>query len=206
MAQLQVPMGLPSTLDEYTFLLFPLSVASVGVAALASIPGLIAIQSQIRHRTPRDNFYEDVDGVSTPEAVAAFSNKRPKAAALLLSILSLGTSVAVSVLSTLSSGRDGLFLENWLVSAALAAVLLQVICISAHHSSVKSHDLGVWAMISSVFAAVAIILQARHIAEDLDTFNDAAFILRAVNAVTSPFWRLPALLSLDARTSSIMAI
>lgn len=95
----------------------PLAAAGLAVVGLTGLPGLFAILSQIRNRTPKDNFYEDLDGKATPESIAAFSNKKPKTAILLLSILGVGLSVAVSVLATLNPTRDDLLLPNWLYTA-----------------------------------------------------------------------------------------
>ena len=95
----------------------PLSAAGLAVVGAATLPGISAIVVQNRNRTPKDNFYEDIDGKSTPEAVAAFSQKIPKTAILLLSVVGFGLSVAISVLSTLNSGPHGLFVVNWLSTA-----------------------------------------------------------------------------------------
>lgn len=104
-------------------LLLALSAAGVGIAGLASLPAGFAILSQLRHRTPRDNFYKDVDGSSTPETVASFSNKSAKAAILTLSIVSFASSISVSVLSTLNPHQHGLTVENWLATVALVSLL-----------------------------------------------------------------------------------
>lgn len=94
--------------------LTPLSAAGLAVVGLSGLPGLFAILAQIRNRTPKDNFYEDIDGKATPESIAAFSNTRPKVAILTLSVLGLGLSVAISVLDTLHPTYDGMLLPNWL--------------------------------------------------------------------------------------------
>lgn len=98
--------------------LLPLSAAGLGLSALFSIPAIAAVLNQIRRGAPRDNFYEDRDGKSTPEAVAKFSNRTPKTVIRLFSSLGLATSTSISVLTTLDSTRYGLFLENWLVTAS----------------------------------------------------------------------------------------
>lgn len=91
-----------------------LSAAGLGVTGLIALPAFFAQLSQIRDRTPRDNFYQDVDGKSTPETMAAFSNTKPKVCLLIFSITGLGLSLAVTVLSILHPLGDGLALENWL--------------------------------------------------------------------------------------------
>lgn len=97
---------------------FPLSVVSLAVAAVATLPGAFGIIAQTRNRTPRDNFYEDKDGKATPESMAAFSNRRPKAFIIGLAIVGLGTSIAVSALSMSDSHSDNPNLVNWLITVA----------------------------------------------------------------------------------------
>ncbi|KAL9479999.1 hypothetical protein ACSS6W_004785 [Trichoderma asperelloides] len=171
--------------DQFSSFVLPLSIAGLTVVGLFSLPGLFALLSQIRNRTPKDNFYSDIDGTSTPEAVAAFSNKRPKIAILLFSLTSFGTSLAHSILSSLHADRYGLFVPSWLITAALAAIVLQAVCISAHRSPVKSHDLGIWSFGSSFIAILISILQAHHASRLGATKNDAAFILRIVSLVAT---------------------
>lgn len=96
----------------------PVSVAGLVVVGLAALPGLLAIVSQMRSRKPKDNFYEDVDGKSTPESIAAFSNWRIKTAILVLSLIGFGLSVTVSLLAILNPGLDGFLLVNWLTTAS----------------------------------------------------------------------------------------
>lgn len=71
----------------------------------------------MRRRAPKDNFYEDRDGKSTPEAIASFSNKRHKGTILVFSLICFGTSTAVSALTSINHGR-GESLEAWLVTAS----------------------------------------------------------------------------------------
>lgn len=130
--------------------ILPLAAVGLGIVGLASLPGLSAIRTQIRNRTPRDNFYEDVDGKSTPEAIAAFSQKREKIAILVLASLSFDTSIAVSILSTLNVSHDGLLLVNWLSTATSVSVKLSpkdghfilISDISCHRVSFSSSPLS----------------------------------------------------------------
>lgn len=92
--------------------------AGLGLVALATTPALVAVINQLRKRTPKDNFYEDVDGKSTPESIAAFSNRLPKILILVSSATGLGTSIAVSVLSSLHGSSNELLLKNWLLTGA----------------------------------------------------------------------------------------
>lgn len=99
-------------------MLLPLSAVGLGLSSLFSIPATAAVLNQVRRGAPKDNFYEDRDGKSTPEAVAAFSNRVPKTVILLFSSLGLATSISISVLTTLEPARYGLFLESWLATAS----------------------------------------------------------------------------------------
>ena len=99
-------------------LLLPVSGAALGVVGLVSIPALGAITRQVRNGAPKDNFYEDRDGKSTPEAMAAFSNKWPKTMGFIFSATGLGTSIAFSVLETINRHQHDLFLPNWLTVAS----------------------------------------------------------------------------------------
>jgi hypothetical protein len=98
-------------------LLFPLAIASLVLVALLTTPPSWTLWKQIRKKAPKDNFYEDRDGKSTPEAVAAFSNTKHKATVLLFSVIGAGTSIAVSVLTAIESEPEQV-LESWLVTAS----------------------------------------------------------------------------------------
>jgi hypothetical protein len=99
-------------------LVLPLTSVGLAFVALCASPAIIAILTQLRDRTPKDNFYEDRDGKATPESIAAFSNRRPKTVILLLSSVGAGTSIAIAILSTIDRVKYGSFLENWLIAAA----------------------------------------------------------------------------------------
>lgn len=96
---------------------FPLAAGGLLLVALLSIPSIWTIVGQIRRGAPKNNFYEDRDGKSTPEAVAEFSNRKPKAAVLLFSLVGLGTSIAISVLAVTDSKRDQT-LDGWFATAS----------------------------------------------------------------------------------------
>lgn len=120
----QIVLGAVADPDQYGYLVLPLSIAGLAVVGLLSLPAVFALLSQIRNRTPKDNFYQDIDGTSTPEAVASFSNRWPKVAILVLSLTSFGPSLALSVLSSLHLDKDGLFVPNWLITAALVSLIV----------------------------------------------------------------------------------
>jgi hypothetical protein len=105
-------MGVPNNIDVI------LTGTGLAVVALATTPALATATTQLRKRTARDNFYEDADGKSTPESLAAFSNRLPKVFILALSAIGLGSSIAISVLQSLNSQSDSLLLKNWLIAGA----------------------------------------------------------------------------------------
>ncbi|KAI5467371.1 P-loop containing nucleoside triphosphate hydrolase protein [Mariannaea sp. PMI_226] len=170
-------MNLASTL--------PLTCFGLATVALSAFPALTAIFTQLRNRTPKDNFYEDEDGKATPESIASFSNRRSKMVILLLSSGGIGTSIAIAVLSTLDRTKDTLFLENWLTAAAWGFILVHAISLSAHHSSVKSYELGLGLVVSALIVACLDIPQLFMGAEQTFAFEDPVAILRAANAVVA---------------------
>ncbi|PFH61268.1 hypothetical protein XA68_17841 [Ophiocordyceps unilateralis] len=174
------------------------SVAALAMSGLATLPAVRALAGQIRHRTPKDHFYQDKDGSSTPETVAAFSNKVSKAAILALSVLALASSVAAAALITVDSSRPGLVLESWLVAGSWAVVLLQAILLAAHRSPVQAHNLGLWAFFSCLVTLAATSFQAVDAGRRARAFDDASFILRLVN-VCIAFGLLFACLSIPRR-------
>ncbi|KAG6030053.1 hypothetical protein E4U41_000213 [Claviceps citrina] len=163
--------------------LLPLCAAGLGVTGLSTLPALFAQLAQARDRTPRDNFYEDVDGKSTSEAMAAFSNKKPKLCLLICTVLGFGLSLAVAILSTLRPLGDGLALESWLSTGCYAAIVLQAIFIKTQHSPVKSHDLGLWAFLSGLITAIVTIAQASYVSNFASPAKNAQLIVRIVNAL-----------------------
>ena len=96
----------------------PVAGAGLGLVFLSASPAVVAIIKQLRNRKPKDNFYQDIDGKSTPEAIAAFSTRLPKTIIVGLSILGAGTSIATSILCTLGNGSRDSILENWLTTAS----------------------------------------------------------------------------------------
>ncbi|KAF7549319.1 hypothetical protein G7Z17_g6483 [Cylindrodendrum hubeiense] len=164
-------------------LMLPLTGAGLVVVALSASPAILAILTQFRNRTPKDNFYEDNDGKATPESIAEFSNRKIKTAILLLSAAGAGTSIAISVLSTLQQAKYGLFLENWLITAAWTLIVIHAISLGAHHSSVRSHDLGLWLLASTLIVTSLTFPQLTRVVQQVSSNKDPVVILRAVNAV-----------------------
>ncbi|ODA77544.1 hypothetical protein RJ55_07173 [Drechmeria coniospora] len=160
-------------------MMLPSSVAALVLVALATLPGLVAILDQLRSRAVKDHFYEDEDGKSTPEALAAFSNKGPKAAVLVLATGAFLSIATVAVLTTVDRRQHDLFLETWLLAATWAAIVLQAAFLTAHHSPVKSHDLGLWAFLSSLVAVVVSVFQAVHVYDRVPVADNVTLLLRA---------------------------
>ncbi|KAF4125093.1 ABC-type multidrug transport system, ATPase and permease component [Geosmithia morbida] len=165
------------------FLLSP-SASALVLTSLSSIPAIAAVVDQIRKGAPKDNFYEDRDGESTPEAIAAFSNKASKITVLASALLGLVTSAAISVLTTLDADRGDQFLENWLTTAAWVLIVTQSVSMSAIHEPVRVHDLGLWSSMSSVVLLSVLILQAFTVSAADKAHrcrNDAVLGLRLTN-------------------------
>ncbi|KJZ71495.1 hypothetical protein HIM_09134 [Hirsutella minnesotensis 3608] len=163
----------------------PLSVAALSIAGVATLPGALAIFAQIRNRTAKDNFYEDEDGKSTPETLAAFSNKAPKTAIVVLSMLGFASSIAISTLASIDRSENELYLGNWLTAGAWAALVLQAIFLAGHHDPVKAHDLGLWAFLSCLLTIPAMVLEAlQNEGSSLATVN-ASLALRLVDIAVS---------------------
>ncbi|KAG5929613.1 hypothetical protein E4U42_005318 [Claviceps africana] len=163
--------------------LLPLCAAALGVVTLSTLPALSAQLVQARHRAPRDNFYQDADGESTPDTMAAFSNKTPKLCLVVFTVVGFGLSLAVTTLSILHPLGDGLAWENWLSNGCWAALVLQAICINSQHSPVRSHDLGLWAFLSSLMTAIVTVAEASHVGNFASPTKDAQLIVRIVNAL-----------------------
>ncbi|KAF5719122.1 ATP-dependent bile acid permease [Fusarium mundagurra] len=173
-------MGVPNNTDVI------LTGTGLVVVALATTPALATAVTQLRKRTARDNFYEDADGKSTPESLAAFSNHLPKVFILALSTVGLGTSIAISVLHSLSQS-DSLLLKNWLITGAWALILLHAISLSAHHAPVKVHDLGLWLFGSSLIVTTITVPQLIKGAQFFTRDNTVALVLHAANVGAAIF-------------------
>ncbi|KAG9255956.1 P-loop containing nucleoside triphosphate hydrolase protein [Emericellopsis atlantica] len=165
--------------------LLPVSATGFGLTCLFTVPAIVAIVRQTRKGAPKDQFYEDEDGKSTPEAIANFSNRVPKAVILFFSAVGLGTSTGVSVLTSLNPARDGLFYENWLVSASWGLIALQAMMTWAIHAPVEVHDLGVWTFGSALVTLITAVLQAFDVGDHLSRKSDVALALRIVNVVAA---------------------
>lgn len=107
--------------------MLPLTATVLAIVGLSASPAVFASLKQWRNRTPKDNFYEDVDGKSTPESVAAYSSRRPKTLIIAFSVVGFATSIALSVLSTLNQPTHYGLVENLLTTASWVSLALSVV-------------------------------------------------------------------------------
>lgn len=104
--------------------MLPLTAAVLAIVGLSTSPAVFASINQLRNRTPKDNFYEDADGKSTPETVAAYSSRRPKLLIITFSAIGLATSIAISVLSIFNQPTHYGLIETWLTTASWVSLAL----------------------------------------------------------------------------------
>ncbi|KAM0335380.1 hypothetical protein ACHAQA_000425 [Verticillium albo-atrum] len=170
--------------------------ASLAIIAACTIPAVTGLAKQLRTRAPKDHFYADQDGKSTPEAVAAFSNRWPKAFIALFAVLGCATSIAFSILSTASlEGSQGVPLEDWLGTASWLLLALQVVCIIATNDSVQAYQVGLLTGFSSLILLLVLLIQNTYVLGDLLRQDTTSFALRIVN--------LAAILGLTAASVSL---
>ncbi|ELR06467.1 hypothetical protein GMDG_07992 [Pseudogymnoascus destructans 20631-21] len=126
-----------------------IALALVIISSAASLR-LIAPRWHSRKDGQLQRIYEDADGVATAETTAAYSTTAPKIAIGLLTVLGLGVSMALAVLSTLDRS-EGFFLENWFNAAAWVLISLQALAVVYARAPVMTHDLGIYGSISTWF-------------------------------------------------------
>ncbi|KAI2468687.1 putative ATP-binding cassette transporter protein [Annulohypoxylon bovei var. microspora] len=166
------------------------SAVGLGAVTALSLPAALNL-GRLRSRGSKfaAGVYGDKDGKSTPDAVQAFSNKTPKAAIIIFSLIGLGISIALAVISTLGTqgGVEGsLFLENWLAVPIWALLTLQAVCITSNRNSVSAYDLGVWSFLSCIILTSVLAVQGDDVAILL-LKHDASgiFALRVAEIVTA---------------------
>ncbi|RBQ89932.1 hypothetical protein VDGD_01026 [Verticillium dahliae] len=160
--------------------------AILAFIALCTLPALSGLIKQLRTRAPKDNFYSDQDGKSTPEAVAAFSNRWPKVFIAFFAALGCATSITLSVLSTTSSeGRQGLSLQDWTTTASWLLLAVQTVCIIATNDSVLAYNVGLWTWLSSLLLLLLLLVQDTSLLGELLHRDNASFALRIVNLVAA---------------------
>ncbi|KAL0935128.1 ABC bile acid [Colletotrichum truncatum] len=136
--------------------------AALGVVALSSVPALTNFVTQLRSHKPKDHFYEDKDGKSTPEASAAFSNRWPKTFINLFAFAGLALSVANSVLATFSQHTSlyhSLIITEWITTAIWGLLTLQAVSLAASNDSVRAYNLGLLVWFSGLVLTAVQVLQ-----------------------------------------------
>ncbi|KAI1772668.1 P-loop containing nucleoside triphosphate hydrolase protein [Hypoxylon cercidicola] len=165
------------------------SAVGSGIVILSSLPAVLNLSRQVRSRSRfATGVYEDKDGKSTPDAVGSFSAKVPKAAILVFSLIGLGLSIALAVISTLGRPgiKGGLFLENWLDVINWAFLTLQALCIASCRDSTTAYDLGLWSFFSCLVLTAVLAIQDNDVA--LLLLRQGAtgvFAIRAVEIVAA---------------------
>lgn len=154
----------------------------VALIGLGSLPAAYGIASRLQRRDARQDTYEDADGKATPESLKAFSTKLPKTFILAFAAAGCGVSVAVSLLST---HKEGLFVENWLSTAAWGALLFQALAIASNRSSVRAYELGTYTFLCSVTLAGILLVMGTKVAESLLENNRTLLALRVIEFALS---------------------
>ncbi|KAF4472248.1 ATP-dependent bile acid permease [Fusarium albosuccineum] len=162
-----------------------LSSVALTIAALSAFVALLAVFGQLRSGKPKDRFYEDVDGIATPESLAKFSNKGAKTGILLSSACGAGTSIGSLVLLSLSKVKNESILKSGLQVAAWGFVLIHATCIAIHHSLVKSHNLGIWLALSAFFLATSSVSQLMAIGIHVNQHKDPVSILYMISTISA---------------------
>ncbi len=85
----------------------------LGLVALCSLPSIHSALFWLRRQDARQPYYEDEDGISTPEAVTAYSARVPKAFALIFAFSGTSIAIALNVLRELRRSDDEFALEGW---------------------------------------------------------------------------------------------
>ncbi|KAL2755097.1 hypothetical protein ACRALDRAFT_2106706 [Sodiomyces alcalophilus JCM 7366] len=159
---------------------------ALAIVTVCSIPAISGFVSQLRSPSVKDNFYEDKDGKSTPEAVAAFSNRWPKILAVLLAAVGSASSLAIAILSTVDQAapdRQDVFLSDWLLCASWILLVVQAACIAATHDSVHAYNVGLWAWVSSLVLGLVLLIQETAVLARLPSNEPLPLSLRIVTLV-----------------------
>ncbi|CAG9962913.1 unnamed protein product [Clonostachys byssicola] len=162
-----------------------LTIAAFAVSVLSALPAATALIVQLREGKPRNRFYEDADGTATPEALARFSNRGVKAAIVFFSLCGVGSSTAILVRSSFIEQGNQWLLEYGFVIGAWASIFLHGVCIAAHHSSVKSHILGIWLWVSALSLMASSIARLMQLSPKPHGHVNPLAMLDAVNIVAS---------------------
>ncbi|CZT44803.1 related to multidrug transporter (yeast bile transporter) [Rhynchosporium secalis] len=137
---------------------------SLILIGLLTTPSVINIASHLRQPKSISEIYEDKDGVATERSVGEYSAKIPKTFLGIFTISGLASSIALAVLSTIGE-EDDLFLENWFNVAQWFLVLVQITSIISIRDSVKSYNLGLYSVLSSILLLAVLLYQDGLIAQ-----------------------------------------
>jgi hypothetical protein len=101
------------------FGILPIVVTSIGltVTAVSTIPSVVVlaqrcVPSKRKSYLPVADIYEDEDGTSTHDSVAAFSDRIPKTIIYISTTIGLFSSITLAILSSIS--QDAFLVESWL--------------------------------------------------------------------------------------------
>ncbi|KAI2641184.1 P-loop containing nucleoside triphosphate hydrolase protein [Xylaria nigripes] len=162
--------------------------SAVGLAAVTafSIPAIVHLVQHTQKPVPKADGYEDEDGQSSDEIIKAFSTKLPKTAILTFSVVGLGLSIAIAVLSTLSPSEPSneLFVANWLAVPCWVLLLFQAVCIGASRKSVDAYNLGIYLSISCIALVAVLAFQDHLVVVRLWKYDGTAFASRVAEIVT----------------------
>ncbi|OBT64235.1 hypothetical protein VE03_06829 [Pseudogymnoascus sp. 23342-1-I1] len=184
-----LPVSLAAGAIALVLVTLPVSLA---VGAIALVLVTVSSAASLRLIAPRwhsrkDNqlppIYEDADGVATAETTAAYSTTAPKIAICLLTVLGLGVSIALAVLSTLDS-RNGFFLGNWFTVAAWVLISLQAVTVAYARAPEMTYDLGLYGSVSAWLLLGAQCTQSVILAQTRSSIGPLpAFILRVAQLI-----------------------
>ncbi|KAH6632214.1 P-loop containing nucleoside triphosphate hydrolase protein [Chaetomium tenue] len=142
----------------------------LGLVVLCSLPSIHCARALFRLRRQDASqpdhyfdYYEDEDGISTREAVTAYSARAPKAFTLFFAFSGTCIVIALNVLREPRRTNHEFALEGW--SRALCG--LQALCIAASRKPPVACRLGLYSLLSSVLVAGMASIQGIEGDEDL---------------------------------------
>ncbi|KAK3935918.1 P-loop containing nucleoside triphosphate hydrolase protein [Diplogelasinospora grovesii] len=154
----------------------------LAVITLCSVPSISGVVTQLRRRDPKQETYEDEDGKATPESVRAYSAKLSKSLIVVFAGAGCALSIALGLLST---GSEGIRLENWLNVGAWGALLFQAVAIAFSRKSVQAYKLGIFTFLSTLVLDSLLIAQGAQVGESLWHHDRTLFALRVVELVSA---------------------
>ncbi|TDZ13595.1 ATP-dependent bile acid permease [Colletotrichum spinosum] len=162
--------------------------AALGVVALSSVPALAGFIRQLRAHKPKDHFYQDKDGKATPEASAAFSNRRPKLLISLLAFVGFGLSLANSIVSITGfrTGHfDSLWIAEWIATGIWGLLAFQASALAATNDSIHAFNLGLLTWFSSLVFSAVQVLQNVQVLNHVLEHNPVSFGLKIAGLAVS---------------------